>query len=142
MADGRTRSRKASPLWHSLCDEHGTDDGVDPRLFFGRTHQSENHRAKRLCVAARRALALGLAPLLGEAGRSLAVESVEPAPRPGALLVVVRADHPLEPDERRRLLSALESARGALRAELGWTIKRRRTPDLTFLVLGLEDDRS
>jgi len=49
MADGRTRSRKASPLWHSLCDEHGTDDGVDPRRFFGRTHQSENHRAKRLC---------------------------------------------------------------------------------------------
>ena len=141
MADGRTRSRKASPLWHSLCDEHGTDDGVDPRLFFGRTHQSENHRAKRLCVAARRALALGLAPLLGEVGRSLAIESVEPAPRPGAFLVVVRADHPLEPDERRRLLGTLESARGALRAELGWTIKRRRTPDLTFLVLGLEDDR-
>lgn len=54
MADGRTRSRKASPLWHSLCDEHGTDDGIDPRLFFGRTHQSENHRAKRLCVAAKR----------------------------------------------------------------------------------------
>jgi hypothetical protein len=142
MADGRTRSRKASPLWHSLCDEHGTDDGVDPRLFFGRKHQSENHRAKRLCVAARRALALGLAPLLGEAGRSLAVESVEPALRPGTLLAVLRADHRLDPDERRRLLGALESARGALRAELGWTIKRRRTPDLTFLVLGLEDDRS
>ena len=109
MADGRTRSRKASPLWHSLCDEHGTDDGVDPRLFFGRTHQSENHRAKRLCVAARRALALGLAPLLGEAGRSLAVESVEPpaARRPPRR----RASRPsARTDERRRLSGALESA--------------------------------
>jgi hypothetical protein len=67
---------------------------------------------------------------------------VAPAPRPDALLVGLRADHPLEPDERGRLLDALESARGALRAELAWTVKRRRTPDLTFLVLGLEDDRS
>jgi ribosome-binding factor A len=67
---------------------------------------------------------------------------VEPAARPGALLVVLRADHQLEPDERRHLVGALESARGALRAELGWTIKRRRTPDLAFLVLGLKDYRS
>jgi hypothetical protein len=67
---------------------------------------------------------------------------VEPRPRPGALLVVLRADHQLDPDERWRLLGALESARGTLRAELGWSIKRRRIPDLTFLVLGLEDDRS
>jgi ribosome-binding factor A len=142
MADGRTRSRKALSLWPSLCDEHGADDGVDPRLFFGRKHQSENHRARRLCVAARRALALCLPSALGEAGRSLAVESVEPASQPGSLLVVLRVDHQLEFGARRGLVAALESARGALRAELGWTIKRRRIPDLTFLVLGPEDERS
>jgi hypothetical protein len=74
--------------------------------------------------------------------RSLGVESVEPAPSPGWLIVVLRADRPLDPVDRGRLLRLLESSRGILRSEIGSAVNRRRVPDLRFLVLGPGEARS
>jgi ribosome-binding factor A len=143
MADGRTRSRMAPPVSLHLCDEPGVEDGTDPRVFFRRGGRRENHKAKRLCGAVHRTLALCISSMLDdEAMRSLAVESVEPAPSAGWLTVVLRADRPLDPVDRRRVLRMLESNRGAFRTEIGSAVNRRRLPDLRFLVLGPGEARS
>jgi hypothetical protein len=142
MADGRNRSRKAPSPWHSLCDERGSEDGIDPRRFFGRGHPPDDRRSKRLCGAAGRALSLCLPSILGGRSRGLAVECVEPAPQPNVLRVVLRADRPLAGEEREQLLGALALARGALRAELAGSIRRRRAPDFVFLLLGAGDARA
>lgn len=143
MADGRTRSRMAPVDFRNLCDEPGIEDGADPRVFFRRGGPRDSHRSRRLCGAVHRTLALCLPSALGtEAVHGLGVESVEPAPSPGWLLVVLRADGPLDLAERRRLTRALDSARGTLRAEIGAAVPRRRVPDLTFLILGSGEARS
>jgi ribosome-binding factor A len=126
-----------------LCDEPGIEDGADPRVFFRRGGRPENHKAKRLCGAVHRTLSLCLSSMLDdEAMRSLGVESVEPAPSAGWLTVVLRADRPLDPVDRGRVLRALESMRGGLRAEIGSAVTRRRVPDLRFLILGPGEARS
>jgi ribosome-binding factor A len=142
MVDGRTRSRMAP--FHSLhlCDEPGLEDGTDPRTFFRKGDRSTNHMPKRLCGAVHRTLSLCLASILGEEVVRLAVESVESTSTSGWLLVVLRADQQLDPAERGRALRGLESARGALRAEIGSAISRRKLPDLRFLVLAPGEERS
>src|SRR5262245_37081034 len=125
MADGRTWSRKAPRNSLDLCDELALEDGADPRTFFRRGGQPPNHKAKRLCGAAHRALALCLPSLLGGEAPRLGVEAVEPTAAPGWLLVILRVDQRLEAADRGRLLGILESARGALRAEIGSAISRR-----------------
>jgi ribosome-binding factor A len=143
MADGRTRSRMAPPNFRNLCDELDVEDGADPRVFFRRGGRHHTHRSRRLCGAVQRTLSLCLASVLGaDAAHGLSVESVEPAASPGWLRVVLRADRVLDPTAHRRLAGTLDSARGALRTEIGAAVPRRRVPDLTFLVLGPEEARS
>jgi ribosome-binding factor A len=76
-----------------------------------------------------------------EAARGLWIESVEPAPSLGQLLVVLRTDRRLDPESRGHTLQVLASARGALRAEIGGAVNRRLVPDLRFLVLGSDEAR-
>lgn len=143
MAHGRTRSRMAPPDSLHLCDEPGIEDGADPRVFFRRGNRPVSHKSKRLCGAVHRTLSLCLSSMLNDGTvRSLGVESVEPAPNPGWLLVVLRADRPLDPWECERALRVLDSRRGALRAEIASAVNRRRVPDLTFRVLGPGEARS
>jgi hypothetical protein len=76
-----------------------------------------------------------------EVARGLAVETVEPTSA-GWLLVVLRIDQQLAPEDRGRVLRRLEAARGLLRAEVASAVRRRRVPDLRFLVLGPGEARS
>jgi ribosome-binding factor A len=124
-----------------LCEEPAIEDGVDPRRFFRRGDQSGNHKTQRLCGAAQRTLSLCLS-LGDETVRGLAVEAVEPATSPGLLVLVLRADRPLAPEDRARVLRALGSMRGSLRADIAAAVSRRRVPDLAFLVLGPGEARS
>jgi ribosome-binding factor A len=143
MANAKKRSRTALPDSLQLCDEPGVEDGADPRVFFRKDRQSVDHKARRLCGAVHRRLSLCLSSMLDdEAVRGLGIESVEPAPSLGRLLVVLRADRRLDPESRGYVLQVLESARGALRAEIGWAINRRLVPELRFLVLGSDEARS
>lgn len=137
MASSRIRSRMAPPDSLHLCDERGIEDGADPRVFFRRRQRSGNHKSERLCGAVHRTLSLCLSSTIAhEAG--VAVESVEPAESPGRLLVVLRTDRPLDPASHGQI----ESMRGALRAEVAAAVRRRRVPDLTFLVLGPGEERA
>lgn len=141
MASSRIRSRMAPPDSLHLCDERGIEDGADPRVFFRRRERSGNHKSERLCGTVHRTLSLCLSSTIAhEAG--VAVESVEPAESPGRLLVVLRADRPLDPASHGHILRAIESTRGALRAEVAAAVSRRRVPDLTFLVLGPGEERA
>ena len=143
MADGWMRSRMASPNSLRLCDEPGSEDGADPRVFFRRRDRSPNYKSKRLCGAVQRTLSLCLSSMLGDEGaRGLEIESVEPAVSAGWLLVTLRADQLLDPEDRGRILRALEATRGTLRAEIASAISRRRVPDLRFVVLGPGEERS
>ena len=143
MADGRMRSRLAPLNSLRLADETGSEDGVDPRVFFRKTDRPPNYKSKRLCGAVQRTLSLCLSSMLGdEAARTLEVESVEPAGSAGWLLVVLRAEQRFDPENRGRILRALGAMRGTLRAEVAAAISRRRVPDLRFLVLGPGEERS
>ena len=89
MANAKKRSRTALPDSLQLCDEPGVEDGADPRIFFRKDRQSVDHKSRRLCGAVHRRLSLCLSSMLDdEAVRGLVIESVEPAPGLGRLLVV------------------------------------------------------
>ena len=71
-----------------------------------------------------------------ESLQSLHVLSVVPAPNASRLLVIARADLPEEEFDRDAILAELDAQSGRLRAEIAASIHRKRTPLLTFHVIG------
>lgn len=117
------------------CSEPGPEDGLDPRLRHRQTPggRRSGRKAMQLCGQVARTLA---AVLAGECGddhlRDLVVESVEPAPNAGRLLVTLSLAPSAEPGHADQAAQSLERARGRLRAEAASAVHRRRAPDLVF----------
>jgi ribosome-binding factor A len=113
----------------------GPDDGIDPKLLFRPTRRRDDRGARRLCAQVHDLLILALADRRDAILQSLLVTSVEPAP--DATRLAVRVQPPSDADfgdVRRRLALAA----GVLRTEVAQAIRRRRAPELVFLVVPRE----
>lgn len=123
----------------ALCGELHEDDGVDPREYFKphRKQNKERHKARQLCRQVERTLALVLS---GETGdsllNSLTIVSVTPSADSSRLLVTVSADLPADQFDRPAIEARLAAVQGRLRSEVSAAITRKKTPVLTFEVVG------
>jgi len=121
------------------CNELGPDDGLDPRDFFqsGRKHGKTLHRTEQLFRQVAETLDLVLS---GESHdellQSLRVVSVAPAPDASRLLVAVHSDLPAAEFDRVAIELRLAQQVGRLRCAVAAAITRRKTPLLSFVVLG------
>jgi ribosome-binding factor A len=123
----RRRNTHAAPLF---------DDGVpvDP---FTSGDTKEGRKAKQLCRQVAETLDMILSgECHDETLQSLHVLSVVPAPNASRLLVIARADLPEEQFDRDAIMAQLDAQSGRLRAEIAASIHRKRTPLLTFHVIG------
>jgi ribosome-binding factor A len=123
------------------AQEVGPEDGLDPRYDTrGEPGKVANRKALQLCGQVARTLQ---AVLSGECGddllRELQVESVVPAPNSSRLLVTLSLAAPQGAAPVAEVLARLQKAQGLLRGEIAAAINRRRTPELTFRLLGSPD---
>ncbi len=129
----------------ALCEELREDDGVDPRKFFKsqRNRNSDSRKVRQLCRQVQRTLDLVLS---GETADptlcGLRVASVGPGADPSRLLITVVADVAPEAFDRALIEARLAAMAGRLRTEVASTISRRKTPALSFQVLGPGGDPS
>lgn len=123
------------------CESIGPEDGLDPKTFFrSGSFKRTNRKALQLCGEVARTIGYALAwelgdDLLGQAH----VVAVTPAPDSTRLLVRVATS-----DDADAVLSRLLKVAGRLRTRVAQSIHRRRTPELTFVVVPKEvgPDRS
>lgn len=139
----RSKKRAAGPA-QRLCAELHSDDGIDPRHAARRAQRDSSapdRKTWQLCKQVHRAIEFALAAECGDPIlKDLVVTRVEPAPGAGTLAVTVRpsvsGDAPAPRDAIERRLAA---ARGRIRAVVATEITRRKTPELRFQVLGVEE---
>ena len=94
-----------------------------------------DRKLKQLCSQVRRTLSQFLVhEVHDELLQSLFIEDVVPAPGAGHMLVTLSVPAELEVD-KKDLLLRLENTKGALRSELARAIRRRKVPDLSFLLV-------
>jgi len=113
---------------------------IDPALFFGTNSEPAiDRKTFQLCKQAARALTIALAAECGdEVLRDVYVDSVQPAPDASRLLVTVRPLSAAGPDPDV-VLERLLVRRPFLRSCITSAIHRKRTPELSFCVAGVED---
>lgn len=130
MSQHRRGRRNAPPPCSALHE----DDGVDPRRLLRPVRAAAGtYATDRLCGQVARLLTLALAGLAAdEALPSCHVAAVEPAPDASRLRVRVV---PLATDAvPAPLVAWLEAVRPRLRAEVAAGLRRRRVPELVFVV--------
>jgi ribosome-binding factor A len=121
----------------SSCDNIGPEDGIDPRTEprdFSR--KPVQRKALQLCRQVARTLSDVIAWECGDEVLSEAiVESVQPAPNSGRLLVTIVMPSPRANVTVDDVQQRLQRAQGSLRREVAAAIHRRRVPELTFRVV-------
>ncbi len=125
-------------LMKRLCGEVREDDGVDPREFRRekKTNRSDK-RDRQLAAQVKRRLDLSLPEMLLRFDIARCeVESVEPAPDASRLLVVIGVDA----DRVHTARDALAQINGRLRFEVSRAVCRKKTPELSFTVVGVEEN--
>jgi ribosome-binding factor A len=138
MASKKNPRRGRTP---PLCGEFGPEDGIDPRTYFDESFDpKEDHKVRRLCGQAARALRLVFPDSLGdEVFRELAIIGVEPAPDPSRLVVTVGPARPGVVVDAALVMEALRRVAGFLRSEVAVALNRKRAPTLIFRVAGSEE---
>lgn len=119
-----------------FCDNLGPDDGVDPRdIPNGPRSNAFDRKTAQLCAAVKRVVDQLLAgesndPVLSD----LHVVDVLPAPNASRLRVVVELSSGSSDEQPNipNILDRLDRASGWMRSEIAASIRRRKTPDLTF----------
>ncbi len=118
-----------------LAADFAAGDGSDPRLeqWEGERSGAANRKALQLAAQVERTLVQVLAGECGDEVLSdLRVESVQPAPDSGHLLVVLSpVDSTLALET---ILTHLARAGGRLRSEVAKAIYRKKTPELHFQI--------
>jgi ribosome-binding factor A len=126
----RRFQRKPPPP--ELCAEPDADDGIDPRyLPKGPRGKITNRKAMQLCRQVQHALSIALE---GDVLRDLTVQSVVPAPDSSRLLVTF-VYQGVAAASSQDVLAAIEAQRPRLRSAVASAIHRKKTPDLTYLVI-------
>jgi ribosome-binding factor A len=144
MSSRKSRGRKLPPLSGDLH----SDDGVDPREFFGGSSRKPDRRkGLQLCAQVARTLDLVLSggcgdPILGDLQVvSVTVNQTRGASGSGCLLVTLEMRGAASPERVQEALGRLAQARGMLRSEVAASISRKRVPELTFRVLAAGEAR-
>lgn len=135
MASNKRMRRR---LATSRCHIHD-NDRIDPNdpSYWNQSNDRHGRKAKQLCRQVAETLDMVLSgECRDELLQSLRVESVEPAPNAGRMLVTLCADLPQEQFDRGHILELLEKQTGRLRAEVAASITRKRAPSLVFHILG------
>lgn len=124
------------------CQEHGPEDGVDPRetqrLKMRRAvgRSQANRKALQLCRQVERTVALVLSSELNDDRlRDLLVLAVVPAPQSNHLLITLQAPVTLTPDELLSLDAVLLNHKSQIRSAIATDINRRKTPDVTLRIV-------
>jgi ribosome-binding factor A len=118
------------------ADEVGPGDGIDPRLEpRGEPRRVENRKALQLCGQVAQTLQAVLDGCGDDVLRGLLVESVEPAPHSGRMLVRLRRGAAAAPVTAEEVLGRLQTAQGMLRSEVAAAIHRRKAPELSYALL-------
>ncbi|MGD9633663.1 MAG: hypothetical protein AB7G28_04555 [Pirellulales bacterium] len=131
------KRKRAQMLAH--CNELGPEDGLDPRDYFqtGRKRGKDLNRSHQLFRQVAETLDLVLSgETHDELLQSLHVVSVAPAPDVSRLLVAVSSDLPAAEFDRAAIETRLAQHSGRLRCAVAAAITRRKTPLLSFVVLG------
>ncbi len=97
--------------------------------------ESSYRKLERLCAQVEQVVSLSLGGSEDERLRSLMVESVRVAGDGSRLVVSVVAGADVAPEELDEIHSALVHAGPWLRRQVAAEIHRKRTPDLSFVVL-------
>ncbi len=147
----------SSSIGQPKCVRPPDASGSDPRWNFRRELMSSRrtdrrrrrstsersskhqHKTTQLCAQVERALSLTLGgdctdPTLN----SLSVADVTPAPDASRLLVRVIGSAS-SPDELVEIYDALARSKGLLRAAIAAELNRKRTPQLSFVVVSAEE---
>lgn len=121
------------------CADLHADDDVDPRELLSRETRSRraaDHRTLALCSEVAKRLSLVFASdLADDALRDAEVIGVAPAPDASRLCVTLAVAAAPPADDRTELLRRLGALTPFLRQEVATAIRRRRTPDLRFLLV-------
>ncbi|MBY0528124.1 MAG: hypothetical protein K2R98_32305 [Gemmataceae bacterium] len=118
----------------SSCSDIGPDDGIDPRTGFRLTRpRVKNRKALQLCAQVAEALNGIFGECADDLLRELTVVSVAPAPSSAYLLVTLAVAGEVDP---LQVLERVERAGGLLRSQIAAAIHRKRTPLLTYRVVG------
>ncbi len=128
---------KRRKKWAPSAEELGLDAGVDPKLFFhAREDRKINYKAQQVSKEVERTLSFILnSNKAGEILQSLNLLYVEPLPNSSHLIVVVSPGYSETSLSEREILEALQNASGWIRKEIGYSLHRRRVPELSFRVL-------
>ena len=127
----------------AYCGQLHDDDGVDPRQFFRKEKDrtQQNHKAEQLCKQVAETLSLVLAGEFSDDRlHGLQVEKVEPAPNASQLSVTFRTDTVCSCLETEAILLQINRVAGQLRSAVAAAITRKRTPKLTFRVVGPSEE--
>lgn len=122
------------------CGRLGPDDLVDPRHAIDSIHEGAKHDRKtaQLCAAVRRVIEQLLG---GETANPLLagcqVVDVLPDPNASRLRVLIQPEDGQLP---AAVLAALAGASGWMRSEVAGSIRRRKTPDLSFSLAQSSDE--
>lgn len=137
-----TLDKRARERLLAHCGELQEDDGGDPRQLFKTDERLNNQsrKSRQLCNQVAQTLGLVLAGEFDDARlQGLEVVSVEPAPNASQLLVTLLTDEPCDSVETQEIMKRLTAVSGRLRWEVAAAITRKRTPRLSFRVLGRGD---
>lgn len=132
-----SRRRPAKVDVAGLADEAGPDDGVDPKELLRKpwdAPKQAGRKALQLCGQVKDVLHATLAGCGDAVLQAVAVVGVEPAPHTGRLraTVAVPADGTVS---RAEAEDHLARAAGLLRSEVAGAVRRRKAPELVFLVV-------
>jgi ribosome-binding factor A len=121
----------------SSCADVGPEDGIDPRKDdLKRSDKAPNRKALQLCSQVERTLNLVLVDSGEECLRDLLVAAVDPAPDSTRLLVTLCPALSAEAGDPGQVMAALHRAQRLLRREVAAAIHRKKTPELTFRLIG------
>ncbi len=135
------RKKLSIPEMLLSAGELGPEDGVDPRHDTrGEPEKVTNRKALQLCGQVARTLQSVLAgECRDDVLRDLLVESVVPAPNSARVLVTLSLATPRDDVGPAEVLARVQRVQGLLRSEVAAAINRRKTPDLTFRLVGQAD---
>lgn len=142
MSKKKSKGRGASQPSHESADPYALDaPDVWNLNQYAQTGGRGDRKAKQICRQVFRTLDLILSgECRDEYLQSLHVISVDPAPDAARLLVTVQSDLPKDQFDRGAILEQLSANKGRFRTEIAAVLNRRKTPNLTFLVMGSPEE--
>ena len=126
--------RAGTEVWNETesCALYPEDD------YAGSRRRGKDRKARMLCAQVERALGFALEEEAPRLADQVMVESVEPYPHAGRLLVLLREVARAEADAFE-IQELVRESKGRLRTSVANYINRKRAPDLVLVVILAEE---